>query len=72
MVQKQTHKTELKIMTSRTASAAPANPALDQLRKRGPADAPVALGTARRPQRFEELEGEQSRIRRSSRHWLIG
>ena len=24
------------------------------------------------PSTFEELEGEQARIRRASRHWLIG
>jgi hypothetical protein len=62
----------LKIMTSRTASAAAATPlwnsfesairqALDSL-----SASPATVSA------FEDMESEQNRIRRTSRHWLLG
>lgn len=59
-------------MTSRTASAAIATPLWSSLESAvrltlRSLSAPPAQAPA-----FEELEGEQARIRRTSRHWLIG
>ena len=59
-------------MTSRTASAAIATPLWSSLESAvrltlRSLSAPPAQASA-----FEELEGEQARIRRTSRHWLIG
>ncbi len=59
-------------MTSRTASAAPATPLWNsfesavRLTLRSLSASPASASA------FEDLEGEQARIRRSSRHWLIG
>jgi hypothetical protein len=57
----------LKIMISRTAPAQlwTSMEAAFRLTLRS-LSAPAA------PSAFEEIEGEQSRIRRTSRHWLLG
>jgi len=59
-------------MTRRIAAAAPSIPLWSSLESAvrltlTSLSTPPASASA-----FEELEGEQSRIRRSGRHWLIG
>jgi hypothetical protein len=58
----------LKIMTSRTAPAQlwTSMEAAFRLTLRS-LSAPSAV-----PSAFEDIEGEQARIRRTSRHWLLG
>jgi hypothetical protein len=62
----------LKIMTSRTAPAASAASLWNsfestvRLTLRSLSASPASASV------YEDIEGEQARIRRTSRHWLIG
>jgi hypothetical protein len=62
----------LKIMTIRTVRATPVSPLWTNLESAlrltlRALSAPSATSAA-----FEALEGEQARIRRTGRHWLLG
>ena len=59
-------------MTSRTASAATATPLWTSFESAVRLTLQLALRSPASASAFEELEGEQARIRRTSRHWLVG
>jgi hypothetical protein len=62
----------LKIMTSRTAPAATATPLWNSFESAVRLTLKSLSASPAQASAFEDLEGEQARIRRTSRHWLIG
>jgi hypothetical protein len=62
----------LKIMTYRTAPAATSTPLWNSLESAVRLTLRSLSASPASASAFEDIEGEQARIRRTSRHWLIG
>jgi hypothetical protein len=62
----------LKIMTSRTAPATTVIPLWTSVESAVRLTVGALSPSPASASAFEEIEGEQARIRRTSRHWLLG